>query len=798
MPGSLMAFPYLLPNFCRMKEKIKQPLVSAILLVFLLVYPGSAANAGKKPLQSAVSRAGRVLEKSKNAALRCIVTVNDALINSFQELLCINDSGGRDEVTIYVELSELFNSLQLISPDPPPSYTPEFTADWFRAMNPGLWLRLGLDHLRFVHCESCQDIADYQVTVHMARNRLALQAEQPGSPDLDIMLQDVTGNEFSLSELPVEWLNSPEIIATLESISARNTRQSLRTLASGLNQVRRIVGMMRKRKAEDKLIPAVKRARIEGVDLKAYRSGTNQDDLIDNYLKYNDGEGCLDKLVSTGSLPVRGKHLKTVLGKRKRGMQSYYELDAVLWHMERSGAPAEPVQTPGGNLISWALMNNADRSSLQAITIPELTKYHCPVTVGNLLEFLRRPLQPGELLPFKDIPPEDKRESDILDLFVDQLEKQGVKVANIETEYGNLADFALAVKEPRYYELYGLYFDGMVEASMAQLLKAIEYDTVRTIEKNLYLPGLVMGRLIMQGVDLKNWRSPQGETIVQVARRLGAREGILSMLADTDPPIPPVTQAYELRTAKARKKQMIDRSGWQFRLVASTVSAHRNSISTHANYEVSNPEAYRRSVRLLLKTLNYQAIDVSMDGACFYHALQGMFGISGQRLRGMILTFLKAIQNQMHSIVALTPAQQSVLNWFGQEGISEAIHEVESGAWGTHNLLVTLPHILSQQLFNFPGLYAITPSPEGEATITHFTSQGPVSVATIPDHAPVIISNGSDHWYYGTGLAENMETLFAVGFPFVENTAPQNNTTPASTLPLAPAHDLPILPVIFE
>ena len=535
------------------KEKAKQPLTSAILSGLLLVYPFSPANAGKNPLQSAVSRAGKALEKSKKAALRCIVTVNDDLTNSFQELLCINNSGGGDEVTINVELSELFNDLQLMSPPPP--YTPEFTADWFRAMNPDLWLRLGLEHLRFVHCESCQDIADYQVTVHMSRNRLAFQAEEPDPPDLDIMLQDVTGNEFSLSELPVEWLHSPEIVATLESISERNTRPSLRTLASGLNQVWRIVEMMRKKEAENKLIPAVKKACIEGVDLEAYHSGRNHDDLIDNYLKYSDGEGCLDELVSTSRLPVTGKHLKTILGKRKRGIQNYYEIDAVLRHMERSGVPAEPIQTPVGNLVSWALMNNADYSAIQAITVLS-PYYRSPITVENLLEFLRRPLQPGERLPYKDIPPEDKSETDILDLFIDQLEKQGVKVANIETEYGNLADYALAVKEPRYYELYALYFDGIVEASVAQLLKAIEYDTVKTIEKNLYLPWLVMGRLIQQGVDLKNWRSPQGETLLEVGKRLGARERILSMLAD-DPdniPIPPYTMAYELRISKAPKK----------------------------------------------------------------------------------------------------------------------------------------------------------------------------------------------------------------------------------------------------
>lgn len=757
-------------------KKTKQPLVSAVLSGLLLVYSCNPANAGKNSLHTTVSKVSKALKKTKNATLRCVVTVNDALIHSFQELLCINDSGNGYEVLVYVELADMLNSLHLMDPLPPPSYTPEFTVNCFRAMNPDLWLRLGLDHLNSVHCgESCQETADYRVTVHMTRNRLALQSEQPGQPYLDIMLQDISGNEFSLSELPVVWLNSPEIVAALESISTRNGRLSLRSLASGLNEVRQIVGMMHEGQSENQLILAVKKARREGIDLGAYCDG-DDDDLIDNFLKHNDDEPCLHKLVTTGSLPAKEKHLKTILGKRKRGVNTCYELHCILHNMERSGAHVEHFQTPQGNLVSWALMNDADFFALGAITGTH--SYCSPVTLENLLQFLRRPWQPGEYQPYRKIPGEDKWESSIVSLFIDLLKKQNVAIASATTEHGNLADFVLKTRVPRYFELYDLYFKGMVEATMTQLFQAIEY-AANGHREDLPLP--VMWRLSQQGFDHKNWRSPQGETLVEVGQRLGAPAATLSILNsltihDTTPAPP---RDYSARNSFDRKKRRVI------------------NRSPQANYEVKDRNAYGRSVRAMLKKLRYHAIDVEADGFCFYHALEAMFGIPWQRLKKMILRFLTAIKGRMYH-APLTAAQQSVLDWFGESGIGEAIWEMESDNWATHNLLIVVPHVLPQQLSSFPGLYVITPSSEGLATITHFTDQGPVFVNSIPDHTPVLVSNGFNHWSYATEMPEDMDTQPLMAQPLMDNSTLSNNTMHPSSLLFYPENNLPALPLLFE
>ena len=613
-------------------------------------------------------------------------------------------------------------------------YSPEHEVSFFREMNPLLWRRLGLDAIQEIYCDtSCLLAAKFTVTVDVLKNSLALQTNHPDLPYLDIMLLDRDGHDFSLSELPFPWLQIPEVVAAIQSISDRNNEKTLTILSNQMLALRRLAKLLQISPSASHLCHTLNQLLDKHTELNAIR--VNEQDLIELYLQHNDDYEPLLTLYDKGKLVCKEQHLVVSLGRGARDTKATYRIYEITYRLEGAGIPASVMETPSGNLIDWALAHDADY-----FTIVALTKgpYSSPVSLRNLLTSLQLPLgqQRGEYngrLADTEIPR----------IFTSSLTAQGINVAETETEYGSLVDYAMAVQHPEYWVVKNLYDRTHIDATIPQLERAIELSIDGGDEA---LPLAVIWKLQEQGVDLTSWRNAKGETFAQYGYRLGVPDRTLSIL-------------YYLKNSAKRPP-----SDFYHSLPSVLVEP--------SDFQTSDINQYQNSLHSLLTGMNYSEEITPGDGHCFYSALDAMYGVNKARLKQKMLFYLNEILTLVQGGGLLNSIQEAIFESLGNIGIQQAINNISNDQWGEQSYLPLAAATLSQ-FFEVPsGIYALTPDySSSNPVISLYNPDGSiVTLSNIEADVPILVYNGIDHWTYALPLENQI-----VNMPL--NNA-ENNTEP--------------------
>ena len=619
---------------------------------------------------------------------------------------------------------------------------PRVNRQYLESLQPDVWRQLGLHQLPYLHYEINRVTESYRNAIDSVRQGLASQ--QPGLPCMDIFLLDARGTEFSLSCLPTEWLQVPEIVEQLLSLGFRNTPGYLNRRLSLLQEIREIAQLIkgegRRLHLRDELEKRLKGsagAPPQALKLTAFRSESGLD-FIQLILSMHDGfdgfDGAISKVYQYGGILPKREHLLTSMQKNTC---HYYETMIIIRWLE-----GENVKLPRDYLH---LAMELDIHPVARRPIID----NVPVTEDDVLMYLRRPPKPLNIIKgirtdaeIRENPEayqeflRNRRDHDSIIHFINRLRDREIDPAAIQTEHGSLVDYALALHPRTHSTLYTLYFMAGIQATRQQLVKTIEYASHYTDEDSEIdeAPLAVIWKLQEQGDDLSLWRNSEVETLAEYGLRLGVNGRTLSILYHLkNSNIPPPKRFFD--EAEQRK---------------ATRSASQVSVTlAQTDFHVSNQAAYLGEVTSLLSASNYGSFSVASDGFCFYHALEAMYHIPAQQLQAAIQSFIEAISDNIPFPSQLTAAQQQVLNLVGDLGVQEALLEMVAGGWGTHHLMFVIPAILQQLNNSNTEVVAILPSEQGHATFVQFTVNGAEVIGQVPDHAPVLIFNGVDHWYYG-------------------------------------------------
>lgn len=582
----------------------------------------------------------------------------------------------------------------------PPPYTPapeQFRND-LQSLNPELWTRLGLDNLTTLTCDPlCQKTAQYLVTVDAVRCRLGNQHYLKHSPALDIELQDISGNGFSLSELPIEWLQVDEIVEALQAISDRNKRSSLRAMADALDHARRINSLIYQDfgKVCEVLEQELKTASSLGVDLKVYKEYRQEKDTLNHMLQHNVDSRSLRKCLYYRVCQPEMRHVAECIKSGCPQLRIHLRniLDWVA--QQKINTPVVP-DGYSGDLLDYALDNKVDGYILGAIVdYPDFST----VSVNNLLRIIASLGDPDwNTGPYQ------------VHNFAKALVSQGHNLAEVETEYGSLVDYAQAhsFSSPPLYHLYELG----VPATIEQLVRAID-SCAEALPWDASSATVIAQQLQNQKASLGFWRSDRQENLADYARRAGAPERAIKILAQA----------------------VLD-------------DQKREGLTDLPVFQVADAETYLSDVQQFLYSMEYQVISPPKDGLCLYHALSAMFQTNINALQTGLMSFIESLASNFQQD-SLTAVQTHIINAIGYDAIQSTYTQILSGEWGELSYLPILASITNTEQNG--GIYVMTPGAGVQAfTTTHYSNGqiNEVSPENIPDHTPILIHDGSNHWLY--------------------------------------------------
>ena len=551
----------------------------------------------KHPTGKAIRLARNIytsIEKVANRAGHIVLNLDNMLAQAFKSRVHIaSHQDGSHQTIITFDLPASFANLHLNEGIMPlTSYSELYPAWQLQQMNPELWDRLSISGQESIQTgQSDLSTARYTLEVDALRNKLALEENDPQLPYVDVYLKDKNGDDFSLSELPFEWLQFPQIVDALEACNDRNKAESLRQLGAGISIARFIYHLIAQQNDEPSLKKYLKLADSSAIPLDAYQY--NNQDFIETCLTESDTASMLDILCRSKRLPVKEEHLKTCLGKRQRGRNAAGQVRQLVQNLEsvpslnttdpnnherkmslspnhedtaKARNSATFIAKVPGFLVDFALNHDADKLVMVQLLDLNNTEHTPHVDVEHLLTFLDRPSN-----MYND--EQASQEPGIALKLILLLKNQGVSLTEYKTEHGDLVDYALT-SLPALVTLKILYNEAEIKASVSHLIKAIDCTT-RGGDKAL--PLRVIRALQAQGFDLKSWRNEAGETLAEYGYRVGVPKFTLSTLyylrhTDTLPPqsffdnLDPKARSITSPFAKATNKTTkgLDTSSWQY------------------------------------------------------------------------------------------------------------------------------------------------------------------------------------------------------------------------------------------
>lgn len=309
-------------------------------------------SAHENKITKKVRKFTRTITDESKKFVQCIISVADELADTFESLLCLQTGNGSPGVLTYVELGEALQRLT-IHPEPPPAYTPSYCPEHLQPLNPVLWERLGLDSLPVISRCINGITSHYSVSVDVLKNKLTHQDSSLELPYVDVHLPDISGNSFSLSELPFEWLQSPEIVDHLEGISPANKEYRLRRVTNGISLARQLANAITTKASLKQLQNSARRARSAAGNLNSFRC--EEMDFIGWSISQDGRDEAMECLYDHCGIEPKEQHLVISIGKRERGSNATYRLYATLSRLQRLRKKASDIVTPSGNLMAWAL-----------------------------------------------------------------------------------------------------------------------------------------------------------------------------------------------------------------------------------------------------------------------------------------------------------------------------------------------------------------------------------------------------------------------------------------------------------
>ncbi len=677
------------------------------------------------------------------------------------QLSCLNVQSTEECVELEIDNQLLTQFSQLWLHPPTEELRPYDAIDhtfYLKAMNPSLWDRLGLGSLTAVTLPESmtQTSAEYYLGQAAVREVLARQDEQhPALPYVEVFLQDMAGNSFSLIELPQNWLRSPEVVRHISSLNLHNTVAEFDRAAAGVELVRQLFSLLSDihQTRDSQLANLLNQCGARNLALGMFRDGRG---LSAADLAIEEGaSGSQIKLIhASGQVAFNEQHCAIVVrnhsgGDRKEGGATRKRLEEILMASKRDQKPfhLDQVKTESGNLLKLAIKNRLDYSSLYLIMYPSYGEGVTPDT-DDFIETLRQELAetshdlvPGHITRFL---PEGSLTS------WEQWR---------DDESGRtLLDIVLATENSLYYfrRIHPLGFPAQLDD-----LPAILRDTRRRDELEYILNDY--GRMLGSEA-LKNWRDSDGRTLYEHALFHNAPVKALEII--------------DMHTGQAVDSGSQILSGKP----ASKISWHRSYIRNLLQQQTGRSgvsSSYTTALNQLLRDKGLQQGSTPKDGLCFYHAVASLFNVSEDALKAQMTNVIETALAgfQMHQNLH----QHHVIShgMGGQQGMQSALQGLQNSQWGELSWFPAVAQALYHLSPDFAGFQVITPGYDALCTpvITLFQFDGtPVEVSGVDTDIPVIIHDGVNHWSF----AEYIPTTIVNGQ--LENNSTSQGTSDSDSI----------------
>ena len=260
--------------------------------------------------------------------------------------------------------------------------------DWLSNLNQDLWQRLQLDSLGTIYCDQKSALCDrYLQQYDEARNKLS---RQPAGvfrwPQMEVLLTTSSGQQFKLSDLPREWLQSSQIVQHISSLAPVNSRLGLQRALATLELAREIFfrvkmsGMPNQREREE--YPKVFKDKLTQlyqenlVDLNAFSSeGLNIAELA---IEYGAKKDTLYKLHTFAHIQFSEQQLGRILQQGAENTSNpfagtYHQLEDFfqLLMEEKTTVTLSQVAINGQDLLSYAIERRAGIKNVEFILDPD-------------------------------------------------------------------------------------------------------------------------------------------------------------------------------------------------------------------------------------------------------------------------------------------------------------------------------------------------------------------------------------------------------------------------------------------
>lgn len=203
-----------------------------------------------------------------------------------------------------------------------------------------------------------------------------------------------------------------------------------------------------------------------------------------------------------------------------------------------------------------------------------------------------------------------------------------------------------------------------------------------------------------------------------------------------------------------------------------------DSVSSHQELTIHNPDNYQQQLRLLLRSNNYSLGITAKDGSCFYHAVWSLTNIEMNILQKTMTSLLSTCEDSKQ-----TEVQKIIQTQLGETIYGFVLSCILENRWGELSFIPVLAQALKIILGDkFEGIAVITPdnSSDSAPLITIYSPNGDVVTTTeFPASLPILVHETATHWTFAQpGQDSPLMDLEAPSTPVTETSPYKSKPSP--------------------